>query len=99
MMEQQVVAKWIQRLIDRGVPHDVIQARIEKRRAKEREWAILNKEKKAANKRAYIQRKKEALAKPFKVISSDSVIKSAYRANWKEAPVYYCPVLTYRGMR
>lgn len=99
MTEQRVVAKWIQRLIDRGVPHDVIQARIEQRRAKEREWATINKDKKAANKRAYVQRKKEALAKPFKLVSNDSVIKCTYRANWKEAPVYYCPELTYRGMQ
>jgi hypothetical protein len=91
--------KWIQKMIDRGVSPEVIEERIERRKIKDREWAELNKEKKAAHKRAYAARKKLKMntANPFKLVSNDSVIKCTYRANWKEAPVYYCPELTYRG--
>lgn len=92
-----MTAKWIQKMIDRGVAPEVIQERIEHRKAKDREWAVINKDKKAEHKRAYKARKKAGIGSPFKLISNDNMIKSTYRANWKEAPVYYCPELTYRG--
>ena len=91
-----MTAKWVQKMIDRGVSPEVIKERIEQRKAKDREWAELNKDKKAANKRAYKARKKASIGSPFKLLSNDNMIKCTYRANWKEAPVYYCPELTYR---
>ena len=97
MSESRIIPRWAEKMLDRGVAPEIVQARIEHRRAMDREWALKNKEKKAANKRAYIQRKKQGFVKSFKLVSNDSVIKSAYRPNWKEAPVYYCPELTYRG--
>lgn len=88
--------KWIQKLIDKGVSPEVIQARVEKRRAKDREWARLNKDRKAANKRSYVMRRKSKQDTTVKTYEG-AIIKCTYRANWKEAPVYYCPELTYRG--
>jgi hypothetical protein len=84
-------------MLDRGVAPEIVHARLEHRRAMDREWALKNKEKKAANKKAYIQRKKQGLTKPFKLVSNENAIKCTYRPNWKEAPVYDCPELTYRG--
>jgi hypothetical protein len=85
------VPKWMQRMIDMGVHPDVIAQRAETRRAKDRQWALINKDKKAAHKRAYRAKKKT------KATEVGVVIKSTYRPNWKEAPMYYCPELTYRG--
>ena len=87
------VPKWMQRMIDLGVPPEVIAHRAEVRRAKDREWALKNKDKKAMHKRTY-RAKKNTVAQEVGV-----VIKYTYRPNWKEAPVYGCPELTYRGMR
>jgi type II secretory ATPase GspE/PulE/Tfp pilus assembly ATPase PilB-like protein len=84
------VPKWMQRMIDMGVHPDVIAQRAEQRRLRDREWAVKNKEAKAAHKRAYKAKKK---AKAYQGMT----IRSMYRPNWKEAPVYYCPELTYRG--
>ena len=84
------VPKWMQRMIDMGVHPDIIAQRAEQRRIRDREWAVKNKEAKAAHKRAYKAKKK---AKAYQGMT----IKSMYRPNWKEAPVYYCPELTYRG--
>ena len=84
------VPKWMQRMIDMGVHPDVIAQRAEQRRIRDREWAVKNKEAKAAHKRAYKAKKK---AKAYQGMT----IKSMYRPNWKEAPVYTCPELTYRG--
>jgi hypothetical protein len=84
--------KWMQRMIDMGVHPDVIAQRAEARRAKDRQWALINKDKKAAHKRAYRAKKKTA-----QIMETRIVIKSTYRPNWKEAPVYNCPELTYRG--
>ena len=57
-------------------------------------WAQNNKEKKAANKKAYLQRKKKNI---LLVTAEGAKTLSSYRPNWKEAPVYNCPELTYRG--
>ena len=84
------VPKWMQRMIDLKVHPDVIAQRAEQRRLRDREWAVKNKEAKAAHKRAYKAKKK---AKAYQGMT----IKSMYRPNWKEAPVYACPELTYRG--
>jgi hypothetical protein len=89
------VPKWMQRMIDLGVSPEVIAQRAEVRRAKDREWALKNKDKKAMHKRAYRAKKKQ---EPL-LVTAGVVIKYTYRPNWKEAPVYYCPELTYRGMR
>ena len=89
------VPKWMQRMIDMGVPPDVIAQRAETRRAKDRQWALLNKEKKAAHKRAYRAKKKQKSI--LLVTPEGSKTLSSYRPNWKEAPVYSCPELTYRG--
>jgi hypothetical protein len=83
--------KWMQEMIDRGVHPDLIAWRAEDRRKKNRLWALINKDKKAAHKRAYRAKKKT------KSTEVGVVIKSTYRPNWKEAPMYYCPELTYRG--
>jgi hypothetical protein len=84
------IPKWMQRMIDLKVHPDVIAQRAEQRRLRDREWAVKNKEAKAAHKRAYKAKKK---AKAYQGMT----IRSMYRPNWKEAPVYYCPELTYRG--
>ena len=86
------VPKWMQRMIDIGVHPDVIAQRAEQRRIRDREWALKNKNKKAMHKRAYRAKKNTAQATEAGV-----VIKCTYRPNWKEAPVYECPELTYRG--
>ena len=85
-----VLPKWAQKMKDNGVSLKLIKYRMEQRRAKDREWALKNKEAKAAHKRAYRAKKK---ATTYQGV----IIKSVYRPNWKEAPVYYCPELTYRG--
>jgi hypothetical protein len=45
------------------------------------------------HKRAYDAKKKVKAVEA----TTGVVIKYTYRPNWKEAPVYYCPELTYRG--
>ena len=87
------VPKWMQRMIDIGVHPDVIAQRVEQRRLRDREWCLKNKDKKAMHKRAYRAKKNTAQAAE----AAGVVIKYTYRPNWKEAPVYYCPELTYRG--
>lgn len=90
------MSKWVKKLQDKGEAEAIIQARIEHRRMMNRLWAQNNKDKKAANKKAYRERKRlEATAKLSN--PTGTVIKSTYRPNWKEAPVYNCPELTYRG--
>lgn len=89
-----VLPKWAQKMKDNGVSLKLIKYRMEQRRAKDREWALKNKDKKAMHKRAYRAKKKEPL-----LVTAGVVIKYTYRPNWKEAPVYECPELTYRGMR
>ena len=85
------VPKWMQRMIDLKVHPDVIAQRAEQRRLRDREWCQKNKEKKAMHKRAYRAKKK------VDTTEAGVVIKYTYRPNWKEAPVYECPELTYRG--
>lgn len=89
------VPKWMQRMIDLKVHPDVIAQRVEQRRLRDREWALKNKDKKAMHKRAYRAKKKE---EPL-LVTAGVIIKYTYRPNWKEAPVYSCPELTYRGMQ
>ena len=86
------VPKWMQRMIDMGVHPDIIAQRAEQRRLRDREWCLKNKEKKAMHKRSYRAKKK------VDATEAGVVIKYTYRPNWKEAPVYECPELTYRGM-
>ena len=86
------VPKWMQRMIDLKVHPDVIAQRAEQRRLRDREWCQKNKEKKAMHKRAYRAKKKVDATEATGV-----VIKYTYRPNWKEATVYECPELTYRG--
>lgn len=85
------VPKWMQRMIDLKVHPDVIAQRAEQRKLRDREWCQKNKDKKAMHKRAYRAKKK------VDAIEVGTVIKYTYRPNWKEAPVYECPELTYRG--
>ena len=85
------VPKWMQRMIDLKVHPDVIAQRAEQRRLRDREWCQKNKDKKAMHKRAYRAKKK------VDATEAGVVIKYTYRPNWKEAPVYECPELTYRG--
>jgi hypothetical protein len=54
---------------------------------------LKNKDKKAMHKRTYRSKKKTVQT----ASEAGTVIKDTYRPNWKEAPVYYCPELTYRG--
>ena len=89
------VPKWMQRMIDLKVHPDIIAQRAEQRRIRDREWCLKNKDKKAMHKRAYRAKKNTAQATE----AAGVVIKYTYRPNWKEAPVYYCPELTYRGMQ
>ena len=86
------VPKWMQRMINLKVHPDVIAQRAEQRRLRDREWCQKNKDKKAMHKRAYRAKKKIDTTEVAGV-----VIKCTYRPNWKEAPVYECPELTYRG--
>jgi Zn-dependent peptidase ImmA (M78 family) len=88
-----VLPKWAQEMKDRGVSLKLIKYRMEQRKAKDREWALKNKDKKAMHKRAYKARKR---GEPL-LVTAGVAIKYTYRPNWKEAPVYYCPELTYRG--
>lgn len=100
------IPKWMQRMIDLGVPQAVIEQRAERRRIKEREWAQRNRDIKAAHKRAYTARKKSnTITSTTNVVNSGGVASTAttmkilctYRPNWKEAPVYQCTELNYRG--
>jgi dUTPase len=79
-------------MIDLKVAPEVIAQRAEQRRLRDREWALKNKDKKAMHKRAYRAKKKGV-----ETSKVGTVIKSAYRPNWKEAPVYECTELNYRG--
>jgi hypothetical protein len=80
-------------MIDLKVAPEVIAQRAEQRRLRDREWALKNKDKKAMHKRTYRSKKNNILL----VTAEGSKTLSSYRPNWKEAPVYYCPELTYRG--
>lgn len=85
--------KWAQKMKDNGVSLKLIKYRMEQRRAKDREWALKNKDKKAMHKRTYRAKKNQ---EPL-LVTAGVAIKYTYRPNWKEASVYYCPELTYRG--
>lgn len=95
------IPKWAQKMIDAGVPPEIVKDRIEKRKAKDREWSILNRDRKREHKKAYkekIKKKLEEILNPPVIQKYEgTVIKSAYRADWKERPTYQCPELTYRG--
>ena len=93
MNNSKAIPKWMQRMIDLKVPPEVIAQRAEQRRLRDREWALKNKDKKAMHKRTYRSKKKTVNT----ASEAGVVIKYTYRPNWKEAPVYYCPELTYRG--
>ena len=88
------MSKWVDRMIAKGVSPEVIEQRVARRKLNTQEWAEKNKDRKYAHKRAYRARLKEADTKPT---YQETMIKCTYRANWKIAPVYECPELTYRG--
>ena len=87
------MSKWVKKL-SAAEADAILQERLERRRMLNRLWAQNNKEKKAANKKAYLQRKKKNI---LLVTAEGAKTLSSYRPNWKEAPVYNCPELTYRG--
>lgn len=86
--------KWVQKMIDQGVSPEVISARIERRKVKDREWAARNRDKKRQHKNAYYSRLKKVDDTSG---DEEAVIRSAYRPDWRSTPVYNCPELTYRG--
>jgi len=94
-MRGSTIPKWMQRMIDIGVPSAVIEERAERRRIKEREWAQRNRDIKAAHKRAYRAKKNKTVGTESGTVGV--AIKYTYRPNWKEAPVYQCTELNYRG--
>ena len=96
MSDSKIIPRWAEKMLERGVAPEIVQTRIEHRRAMDREWCRKNKDKKAMHKRAYRAKKKEVVSI---AAAGDRLIKCTYRPNWKEAPVYDCPELTYRGMR
>jgi len=87
------MSKWVKKL-SAAEADAILQERLERKRMLNRIWAQNNKEKKAANKKAYLQRKKKNI---LLVTAEGAKTLSSYRPNWKEAPVYNCPELTYRG--
>jgi hypothetical protein len=87
------MSKWVKKL-SVAEADAILQERLERKRMLNRIWAQNNKEKKAANKKAYLQRKKKNI---LLVTAEGAKTLSSYRPNWKEAPVYNCPELTYRG--
>lgn len=87
------MSKWVKKL-SAAEADAILQERLERKRMLNRLWAQNNKEKKAANKKAYLQRKKKNI---LLVTAEGAKTLSSYRPNWKEAPVYSCPELTYRG--
>ena len=95
------IPKWAQKMIDSGVPLEIVKDRIEKRKTRDREWAALNKEKKREHKKAYKERlkrkAKEALNPPIVEKYEGVVIPNTYHADWRQMPTYRCPELTYRG--
>lgn len=86
------MSKWVKNVENQDEADAIIEARKERNRLKQRAWAKANRDKANAYKRAYKAKKKEPL-----LVTAGVVIKYTYRPNWKEAPVYYCPELTYRG--
>lgn len=87
------MSKWIKNIKNQAEADAIIEARKERIRQKQSAWVKANRDKANAYKRAYKAKKKEPL-----LVTAGVVIKYTYRPNWKEAPVYYCPELTYRGM-
>jgi hypothetical protein len=87
------MSKWVKKLSIEEADA-ILKERLERKRMLNRVWAQNNKEKKAANKKAYLQRKKKNI---LLVTAGGAKTLSSYRPNWKEAPVYNCPELTYRG--
>ena len=94
MNNSKAIPKWMQRMIDLKVHPEVIAQRAEQRRLRDREWSLKNKDKKAMHKRTYRAKKNNNVQAASE---AGIVIKYTYRPNWKEAPVYSCPELTYRG--
>ena len=70
----------------------VHEKRKERIRLKQREWVQRNRDKVNAYKAATKERKRAVMS-----LNVNNVITSRYHADWKKAPVYHCPELTYRG--
>lgn len=88
--------KWAQKMLDAGVPPEIVKERLDKRRASDREWAKLNADKKREHKKAYKERLKKT-QEPVVDKYKSNTIPSAYHADWRQMPTYRCPELTYRG--
>lgn len=89
------MSKWVKKLSIEEADA-ILKERVERKRMLNRIWAQNNKDKLAANKKTYKERKR--LKSTAKLSNpTGTVIKSVYHPNWKEAPVYNCPELTYRG--
>ena len=86
------MSKWIKNIKNQAEADAIIEARKERIRQKQSAWIKANRDKANAYKRAYRAKKKVDATEVAGV-----VIKCTYRPNWKEAPVYDCPELTYRG--
>ena len=84
------MSKWIKNIKNQAEADAIIEARKERIRQKQSAWVKANRDKANAYKRAYKAKKKSTAYQGV-------IIKSVYRPNWKEAPVYECPELTYRG--
>lgn len=70
----------------------VHEKRKERIRLKQREWVQRNRDKVNAYKAATKERKRAVMS-----MNVNNVTTSRYHADWKKAPVYHCPELTYRG--
>ena len=71
----------------------VHEKRKERIRLKQREWVQRNRDKVNAYKAATKERKKSVML----LTNTTNVVKSRYYTDWRKAPVYHCPELTYRG--
>lgn len=91
------MSKWIKKIENQEEADAIIAARKEEKRLKNLAWCKANRDKVNTYKRK--TREKARLNKTVNLSSAGYSVKSTYRPNWKEAPVYDCPELTYRGMR
>ena len=90
------MSTWVKNIKNQDEVNAILQARLEQKRLKEREWHKANRDKANAYKRKARQNKSKTKKAVLVNTEVFKVVKCTYRANWKEAPVYYCPELTYR---
>ena len=89
------MSKWIKKIENQDEADALAEARKEDKRLKNLAWCKANRDKMNAYKRK--TRERARLKKTVNPASTGYVVKSTYRPNWKESPVYDCPELTYRG--